>query len=160
MVIKITKATRFFCICALLLVTALISIGTKSVTVSAPYTPRGAALPLLIYRATGAPTALRPRDVQTDLAWLAKQGYTALSEQELVAALRRQIPLPEQPILLMFDDAAKEFRQSILPLLERERIPWFSASKSADLSNELRAAGFPVKRMERTAGLGLEDLLD
>ena len=161
MVIRFTRATRFFCVCIMLAVTALISIGTRTISVSAPYSARGETLPVVIYRGVGGslPTALSLRELQSDLAYLAKEGYTALSEQDLVAALRRESPLPEAPVLLLFDDGADAFAGTVLPLLEQRGLPWFSMSKSALLTQELRTAGHPVTRLERIAGFTLEEQL-
>ena len=162
MVIRFTRATRFFCVCALLLLTALISIGTKSVSVSTPYTFRGRPMPVVIYRGldSGRPTSLTLEELGKDIAWLAQSGYTALSEQELVAALRRESPLPESPVLLLFDDSAKPFKAGALPLLKEAGLPWFPLSKSGLLSNELRAAGYPVTRLERVSGFALEEQIN
>ena len=157
MVIRFTKATRFLCVCALLLLAALVSIGTRSITVSSPYPLRGRAMPLVIYRNLddSGPTGVTLEALEKDLAWLGKNGYTALSEQELVAALRREAPLPASPVLLLFDDTAKSFPSETLPLLERAGLPWLSMEKYGLLSGELRAAGYPVVRIERVGVFGL-----
>jgi len=162
MVIRFTRATRFFCACALLLLTALVSIGTRSVSVSMPYTFRERPLPVVIYRniSGGKPTDLTLEEFKQDLAFLEQSGYTALSEQELVAALRRESPLPASPVLLLFDEGAKAFKAEALPLLKEAGLPWFSLSKSGLLSNELRAAGYPVMRIERVSGFTLEEQIN
>ena len=154
MVIRFTKAARFLCVCALLLLTALIGIGTKSVTVSTPYSTRGPAMPVVVYRNldNGKPNGLTLDELEADIAWLEAEGYEALSELELVAALRRESPLPEHPVLLLFDDQAKSFTSNVQPILKEAGLNWFSMSKSNLLSNELRAAGYPVTRIERVSG--------
>ena len=154
MVIRFTRATRFFCVCALLLLTALISIGTRSITVSTPYSFRGRAMPVVIYRDlnSGRPASLTPEDLAQDIAWLAENKYTALSERDLIAALRRKAPLPASPVLLLFDDGAQNFASEVLPVLKQAGPHWLPLSKSALLANELRAAGFPVTRIERVGG--------
>jgi len=156
LVIRFTRATRFFCVCALLLLTALVSIGTRSVTVSTPYSFRGRPLPVVIYRSldNGSPTGLTLEDLERDIAWLEENNYTALSEQELVAALRREVPLPAAPVLLLFDEEAASFK-AVLPLLKQAGLPWFSIGKSTLLANELRAAGYPVTRIERVGGFSV-----
>ena len=159
MVIRFTKTTKFFLVCALLLVTALISIGTKSMSVSAPYSAP-AALPLVIYRDIGedSPTSLDIQGVRDDLDYLRKH-FTALSEQEIVYTLRRKKALTLSPVLLIFDDTAETFGAEILPLLEERELPWFSVSKAKTLTDELRTAGFPVKQFERTGGISIEEQL-
>jgi len=161
MVIRLTKATRFFCVCVLLIVTALISIGTRSMSVSAPYRTRSSPLPVVAYRGIkdGSPAAPSLRDLQADLDFLLESAYTVLSEQELVSALRRERELPPQPLLLLFDDSAKEFSTQLKPLLIERELPWFSLEQSTVLTRELRAAGYPIVRLERTAVFALEEQL-
>jgi len=160
MVIRFTKATRFLLICILLLVTALISIGTKSMSVSAPYSAP-TALPLVVYRAIGteAPTALSLQELQADLDFL-QEHFNALSEQDIVYTLRREKALTTSPVLLVFDDSSRSFAETIQPLLESQGIPWFSAAKTTALVNELRAAGFPVTQLERSGGVALREQME
>jgi len=158
MIIRLTKATRFLLICALLLVTVLISIGTRSVTVSAPYTSRAQALPVIVFRAVGgeSPAAVSPRQLRDDLDYLLRAGFSVLGEPDLVAALRRQASLPGHAVLLLFDNTCENFARDILPLLEERELPWIPLEKSALLTRELRAAGHSVARYERTSTLTLE----
>jgi len=157
----------------MLVVTALISIGTKSISVSAPYSAapygakgrgaaRGASLPLVIYRDIGGESPMAPglRALRDDLDFLADNGYTAIAERDLVAALRRETPLPGAPVLLLFDDEPEDFNLKLKPLLEEQGIPWFSLGQSALLSQELRAAGYPVTRLERTSGFTLAEQME
>jgi len=160
MVIRFTKATRFLLVCILLFITALISIGTKSMSVSAPYSaPR--ALPLVIYRGigSGAPTALSLQELQADLDFL-QERFNALSEQDIIYTLRREKALTMAPVLLVFDDESESFIENIRPLLEEQGIPWFSAAKTTALVNELRSAGFPVTQLERSGGIALKEQMD
>ena len=154
MVIRLTKATKFFCLCALLLVSVLISIGTRSITVSTPYAPNSEALPVLIYR-----TAAAANELASDMAYLSRNGYTVISETELTAALRRQSPLPARPVLLVFDEGMVGFSEQIAPSLKAKSLPWFGLSKLGALSNELRTAGYPVTRLERIAGVAMEQYI-
>jgi len=158
MVIRFTKATRFFFICVMLLVTALISIGTRSMSVSAPYHARTNALPMVIYRNTATAPSLR--DIRRDLDHLAESGYTVLSEQMLVATLRRESELLGNPVLLLFDESDEAFFEGIEPLLVERELPWFSLEQSTMLTRELRAAGFPVTRLERTEAFTLEEQMN
>jgi len=159
MVIRFTRATRFLLVCILLLITALISIGTKSMSVSAPYTAP-TALPVVVYHGieNGEPTALRLRDLQDDLEFI-QERFNALSEQDVVYTLRWEKALTRTPVLLIFDDTAENFADEILPLLDKNEVPWFSAAKRATLVNELRSAGFPISQLERTGGVALRDQL-
>ncbi|MCL2107206.1 MAG: hypothetical protein FWH26_09175 [Oscillospiraceae bacterium] len=161
MVIRVTRATKFFCVCAFLLVSVMVSIGTRSITVSSPYAAGRTPLPLLLYRGleTGGPTALTVEDLRRDIAFLRENGYAAVSERELLAALRREAPLPDRPVLLLFDDTLASFAETVRPCLEQAGTAWFPLAKAGLLSKELRAAGMPVTRLERTAGIGMEDYL-
>jgi len=161
MIIRLTKATRFLCICVLLLATALIGIGTRSVTVSAPYTSRAQALPVIVYRTVGgdSPAAVSLRQLKDDLDFLLHGGFAVLGEPDLVAALRRQASLPGHAVLLLVDNTCEHFAHDILPLLEERELPWIPLEKSALLTRELRAAGHSVARYERTPTLALEEQL-
>jgi len=153
MIIRLNKATRFACVCALLIITALISIGTRSMSVSAPYQFRANTVPVLVYRAQ----ALSLRELQEDLDYLASGGYVVISEQELVAALRRERELPSKTVLLLFDDSCEVFATQVKPLLAEQELPWFSLEASSVLTQELRAAGHPIARLERMGIFTLEE---
>lgn len=158
MVIRLTKATQFFCLCALLLVSVLISVSTRSITVSTPYAGERTALPLLVYsNLDEGGAALDQNDLRRDFAYLLQNGYTVVSEQELMAALRREAPLPEHPVVLLFDEDSAAFALQALPVLEETAFPWLPLSKAVTLSKELRTAGYPVTRMERMAGIEMSD---
>ena len=161
MIIRLTKATRFLIICALLLVTALVGVGTRSVTVSAPYTPRAQALPVIVFRAVDSetPAAVPLRQLKDDLDFLLDSGLEALGEPDLVAALRRQATLPGHAVLLLFDNTSEQFARDILPMLEERELAWIPMEKSGVLTRELRAAGHSVTRVERTPTLTLEQQL-
>jgi len=161
MIIRLTKATRFVLICALLMMTALIGIGTRSVTVAAPYSPRAQALPVIVYRIVGGeyPAAVSLRQLEDDLDYLLDGDYAVLGEPDLVAALRRQTSLPGHAVLLLFDNTCERFAHDILPLLQERELPWIPLEKSALLTRELRAAGHSVARYERTPTLTLEQQL-
>ena len=158
MVIRLSKATGFFCLCVLLVVSILIGLGTRSINVNAPYAGEDTPLPLLIYGSLGqGDAALDSGDLRRDIAYLLQNGFTPISEQELMAALRRQAPLPAKPVMLLFDDANPAFASEARPVLEEAGIPWLPISKAVTLSKELRMAGYPVTRMERVKGIAMED---
>ena len=159
MVIRFNKATRFVLICAMLIVTALISIGTRSMSVSAPYHTRGGPVFVAVYRVVEGDCAasVSLRELEADLDHLAEGGYAVLSEQALVAALRREAALPGGAVLLLFDDSAALFETQVQPLLEERELPWFSLEQSAILTRELRAAGHSIARLERAGMFTLEE---
>ncbi|MDR2646719.1 MAG: hypothetical protein LBB67_01135 [Oscillospiraceae bacterium] len=157
MVIRITKATRFFALCAIALIAFIISVSTRSITVSTPYAAVQPPLPIVVYRGAteDAPTAMRQDVLQSDIDYFAAKGYSPVSERELLAALRRQSPLPEKPVLLVFDNKSPNFAAA-LPLLEENELPWFSLEETGALSQELRAAGYPVARLERAGDIPID----
>ncbi len=49
--------------------------------------------------------------------------HTIIGGQQLVAALRHGRPLPERPALLTFDDGYLDHVRTVLPILQRHRVP-------------------------------------
>jgi hypothetical protein len=158
MVIRFSKATQFFCLCVLLLAGVLVSLSTRSITVSTPFSSRGEELPVLLYRKVGEPgsESFPLAQLRSDLAYFKERGHTPVSEQELLKAIRREAELPERPVLLLFEDERPLFQSLARPLLLREGVPWFPLAKSAALARELRMAGYAVVRMERRAEVPVE----
>jgi hypothetical protein len=160
MIIRFTKATKFMLLCALLVLSAVISIGTKTITVSQPITASGAQpLPMLVYRLSGAATP-NVNDVRDDLEYLHENSYTILSERDLLASLRSKTPLPSKSVVLLFEDGGKTFREDFAPELDADGASWFPLSKIAALMQELRVAGYPCARLERSAVFSPQDYFD
>jgi hypothetical protein len=160
LVIRLSRATKFLAICAMVALTALISIGTRSISVSSPFAPtRTEPLPLLYYRdvaAEGQGTTLPLWELEADLDYFAGHGILPLSERDVVSMLRLERDFPAYPALLLFDENAPAFQEQVRSLLESRGIPWISLEKSEELTRELRAAGYVMTRLERVAGVPLD----
>ncbi len=57
------------------------------------------------------------------VAWLARQGYTFISADELWDALSGTKPFPKGAVWLSFDDACRGLLQDVLPLAESRHVP-------------------------------------
>jgi peptidoglycan/xylan/chitin deacetylase (PgdA/CDA1 family) len=53
------------------------------------------------------------------MAWLAENGYTAITLQELLYHLTLGWPLPEKPIILTFDDGYTDAYNNAFPILRK-----------------------------------------
>ncbi|WP_119080244.1 polysaccharide deacetylase family protein [Chitinophaga alhagiae] len=71
---------------------------------------------------------------QRDLDYLLKH-FKPVSLQEVIAAIRRQAPLPAHTFLLTFDDGLKEVAEVIAPLLRQKGIPAAFFLNSAFIDN-------------------------
>ena len=60
-----------------------------------------------------------PELLEGDLRWLSEHGYTAVSTAELIDYCAGRGGLPEQPVLLTFDDGQLSVLEYALPLLEK-----------------------------------------
>jgi hypothetical protein len=162
MVIRFTKATKFLVLCLILALCAVISVTTRTVTVSTPVgAVAGQPLYLLVYRTLGEsePTAPGRAQVQSDLEFLKNNGFIILSEQELLKTLRREEPLPVRSVVLLFNTDASAFKNEVKNDLEKSGTPYFSLRKIAALTQELRAVGCPVTQVERNAAADLDFFL-
>jgi peptidoglycan/xylan/chitin deacetylase (PgdA/CDA1 family) len=60
-----------------------------------------------------------PRQFAAQLAYLQRAGYTTITLDDLVAALRGESSLPKQPVILTFDDGYEDFYTNAYPLLQQ-----------------------------------------
>ena len=63
--------------------------------------------------------AVQPEQFAEQLDYLRRAGYTTISLDDLVAALRTGASLPDKPVILTFDDGYKDFYATAYPLLQR-----------------------------------------
>ena len=63
--------------------------------------------------------AIQPWELESDLRWLAENGYTTVVMADVIAYVRDGTPLPEKPIVLSFDDGYYNNYVYVLPLLRQ-----------------------------------------
>ncbi len=62
---------------------------------------------------------LSPDTLEQDMKYLKDHGYTTVSIQQLADYVYKDIPLPEKPVVLTFDDGYLNNLTYVLPLLEK-----------------------------------------
>jgi peptidoglycan/xylan/chitin deacetylase (PgdA/CDA1 family) len=62
--------------------------------------------------------SVTPWDFAAQMEWLAEQGYQTISFAQLVAYFRENRPLPDNPIILTFDDGYDDFYEEAYPVLQ------------------------------------------
>ena len=83
------------------------------------------AVPILMYHSVCNNTRVQtdyrvsPETFENDLAYLQKNGYTAVFVADLIAYVYEGYPLPEKPVILTLDDGYLNNLTEVLPLLER-----------------------------------------
>ncbi len=83
------------------------------------------AVPILMYHSVCNNTRVQtdyrvsPETFENDLAYLQKNGYTAVFVADLIAYVYEGYPLPEKPVILTLDDGYLNNLTEVLPLLEK-----------------------------------------
>ncbi len=88
------------------------------------------AVPILMYHSvsnhaqtTFAPYCVTPDQFRKQIAWLAEQGYQAITVNRLVEAVLTGSGLANRPILITFDDGFLDFYTDALPVLAEYHFP-------------------------------------
>ena len=89
--------------------------------------PRGRPVPILEYHVIGAPPATEPypglfvslADFAAQMRWLERNGYTAVTLDQVAAFWRGQGRLPAKPVVLSFDDGYRSDWVDAAPILQR-----------------------------------------
>lgn len=94
--------------------------------------PRTLRIPVLMYHYLSVPPAdadiyrldlsVPPDLFAEQLDRLLAEGYTTISPYDLVDALQRGVELPENPILITFDDGYRDNYENAFPLLRERRM--------------------------------------
>lgn len=62
---------------------------------------------------------ITPIELEKDLLYLKQNGYTTVFVNDVIRYVKRGGELPEKPIILSFDDGTYNYREYLLPLLEK-----------------------------------------
>lgn len=62
---------------------------------------------------------ISPDDLENDLKYIKKNGYTTITDLDLIEYQKNGKPLPEKPIMLTFDDGHLSYLEYVVPLLEK-----------------------------------------
>lgn len=90
-------------------------------------------VPVLVYHRVGRlPTVktpasdaltVEPRAFDGQMKWLAKHGFQAITDRQLLRALDLATPLPKRPVLITFDDGYTDVLHNAAPVLHHLRWP-------------------------------------
>ncbi len=65
----------------------------------------------------GAKLSIDPEQFKSQLLFLLKSGYAPISPDHLYAALQSKVQLPDNPIVITFDDGTEDFATTVFPIL-------------------------------------------
>ena len=94
-----------------------------------------------------------PRALESQLAWLRGQGFTAIALDDIYAAFKQGAPLPPKPIILTFDDGYADAYTHAFPLLRRYGMTgtFFVVTKSSTPPSRATSPGTRSGRWRRRA---------
>ena len=86
-----------------------------------------------------------PEEMESDLRYLAREGYTTVLMKDVLAYVYNGEPLPEKPVLLTFDDGYGSNYRNLFPLLREygAKAVISVIGKSADEFSRLPKEGGP-----------------
>ena len=67
----------------------------------------------------GNPLTLWPDQFETQMAYLADEGYTTITIDEMMDALENGTPLPDKPVIITFDDGYADNYEYAYPILKK-----------------------------------------
>lgn len=111
---------------ALVLLIGLGTLGKLYKSSAAPVSAQaGVPVPILMYHSIYEDTqskntfVLSPKALEQDLKYLQDNGFETVLIQDLIAYTENNVPLPEKPVVLTFDDGYLNNKTNVLPLLEK-----------------------------------------
>lgn len=109
---------------ALVLLIGLGVMGKAYRSSAAPVSAQaGVPVPILmyhsIYEESGNKFVLSPKVLEEDLKYLKDNGFETVLITDLIAYAEDNVPLPEKPVVLTFDDGYLNNKTNMLPLLEK-----------------------------------------
>lgn len=82
-------------------------------------------LPIIMYHHVLKDTArhgkfvISPDELEQDLKYIKNEGFTTITDLDLINFKEKGTPLPEKPIMLTFDDGHLSYYEYVVPLLEK-----------------------------------------
>jgi len=67
----------------------------------------------------GNPLTLWPDQFETQMSYLADEGYTSITIDEMMDALENGTPLPDKPVIITFDDGYADNYEYAYPILKK-----------------------------------------
>lgn len=121
----VKRVTGLIVMCAALLVVVLLFEDGGAVEAMRADAPTGVRLPIIMYHAVlkdpqrAGEYIISPAQLEKDLLYLKKQGYTAVLPKELVDYVNGNSELPDKPVMITFDDGYYSSLTYVLPILKR-----------------------------------------
>jgi peptidoglycan/xylan/chitin deacetylase (PgdA/CDA1 family) len=99
----------------------------------------------------GRDLSVPPKAFDQQLAYLVKEGYTAITLPDLLHHLARGAPLPPKPIVLTFDDGYRDAYTEAFPLLQAHGMhaTFFLITRFVDDGDPAYLSWVQVRKMHR-----------
>lgn len=122
---KCFRLTKKKLIVLIILVFIIILIAIFFTLMSFVMKPKGIEVPILTYHSISmddtleSDTVITPITLEKDLLYLQENGYNTIFVSDLINYVYQNTPLPENPIILTFDDGYYNNMKYAIPLLEK-----------------------------------------
>jgi len=123
MVVKLKYGLLYLALCAVVAVIGVAKLGASAVKASGE--PERIALPVVMYHqitknpARAGKYCVTLSELEDDLAYIKERGYNTITVGQLIDHVYDAQPLPENPIIITFDDGYETVYSYLLPLLEK-----------------------------------------
>lgn len=112
-------------LCLIAVLTVLAAVITIPTPAQESEAGGGIELPIIMYHsivkdeARSGEYVITPIELEKDLLYLKQNGYNTVFVNDVIRYVKRGGELPEKPIILSFDDGTYNYREYLLPLLEK-----------------------------------------
>lgn len=112
-------------LCLIAVLTVLAAVITIPTPAQESEAGDGIELPIIMYHsivkdeARSGEYVITPIELEKDLLYLKQNGYNTVFVNDVIRYVKRGGELPEKPIILSFDDGTYNYREYLLPLLEK-----------------------------------------
>ncbi|MBQ5823708.1 MAG: polysaccharide deacetylase family protein [Clostridia bacterium] len=123
MVFKLKRGYMFLAVCAAVALAGALKLGVAVYQASAVLEP--VQLPVVMYHqitknpARAGQYCVMLSELENDLKYIKDKGYNTVDLEQLTAYVYDGEPLPDNPIMLTFDDGYETVYSYLLPLLEK-----------------------------------------